>query len=115
MFYHERLQCYIRLKAIAQTLLTASRQWPRGQYYLVDQLKRAVSSGILNLVEGNQRNSPKERRRFFNISKASVGEVAAILDIAALLGLVDQASTVTIKSELLSIAKMIASLPKSWS
>ncbi|MBI2091385.1 MAG: four helix bundle protein [Deltaproteobacteria bacterium] len=40
-----------------------TRRWP---YYLSDQFKRATSSVVLNIAEGNGRLSPKERRRFFN-------------------------------------------------
>ena len=64
MFYHERLHCYGRLKAVAGRLIRGSDGWPRGHAYLVDQLKRALCSGLLNLVEGNHRRSVKERKRF---------------------------------------------------
>jgi four helix bundle protein len=39
---------------------------------LRDQLMRAVSSVALNLQEGSAKPSPKERRRFYLISLASV-------------------------------------------
>ena len=57
MFYHERLQCYVRLKGVAKAMLQECDRWPRGHGYLVDQLKRALCSALLNLVEGNQRQS----------------------------------------------------------
>ena len=51
------------------------------KYELVSQLKRAVTSVLLNLAEGSMKKSDKEFRRFLLISIGSVSEVAAILDI----------------------------------
>lgn len=110
MFYYERLHCYARLKSIAQNLLQTALTWPKGQYYLVDQLKRALCSSLLNLVEGNDRKSSKERKRFFEISKASLSEVAAIVDIAQMLELTSNDQKISVKAELLEITKMIAKL-----
>ena len=57
--------------------------WPRGSGYLIDQIRRAMSSAVLNLAEGNgKRGQPRERRRFFRISMGSIAEVAAALDLA---------------------------------
>ena len=51
-------------------------------HYLKDQVLRASSSVALNLVEGNAKRSPKEQRRFFEISFGSLREVQSILDLA---------------------------------
>jgi four helix bundle protein len=56
--------------------------FPLGSSYLVDQLKRALSSVLLNQAEGNGRRTPKERRRFFDIAVGSATETSAIFDIA---------------------------------
>ena len=57
------------------------RNIPRGESYMIDQLKRALASAILNLSEGNGRTSPKERSRFFDISMASISECMSCFDI----------------------------------
>jgi len=62
-----------RINDPSGAFLTYSREKCR----LVDQLKRALCSALLNLVEGNHRRSAKERGRFFEISRASLSEVAA--------------------------------------
>ena len=79
----------------------------------MDQLKRALCSALLNLVEGNHRQSIKERKRFFEISRASISEVAGIVDIAHLLGFIPDQEQLALKSELLQIVKMIAKLGHS--
>jgi four helix bundle protein len=58
-------------------------------YYLVDQLKRAVISINLNIVEGFERNGDKEFHQFLSISKASCSEVKAILILSLDLGYID--------------------------
>ena len=50
-------------------------------YYERDQLLRAALSVVLNLAEGSAKSTPKERRRFYGISLASLREVQALLDI----------------------------------
>ena len=51
-------------------------------YYLKDQLRRASSSVVLNLVEGNARRTKKDKRRMYNYAYASAKEVQACLFLA---------------------------------
>lgn len=50
-------------------------------YSLVDQLKRASYSIMLNIAEGFERGSNKEFANFLNIAKGSAGEVRSILHL----------------------------------
>ena len=50
-------------------------------FSLVDQLKRAAFSIMLNIAEGFERGSNKEFANFINIAKGSAGEVRSILYI----------------------------------
>ncbi|MGE0173454.1 MAG: four helix bundle protein [Oligoflexales bacterium] len=47
--------------------------------FLRSQLLRAASSVALNLAEGNARKGQADRRKFFNISLASLREVQSIM------------------------------------
>jgi len=78
---HHRLKCYQRLMEVAKTVPALVRMLPRGEGNLVDQFKRALTSAILNLSEGNGRTSAKERNRFFDISLGSISETIACIDI----------------------------------
>ncbi|MFT4058906.1 MAG: four helix bundle protein [Legionella sp.] len=51
-FDHEKLDVY--QKAIEFVVLIESivKQFPKGRAYLIDQLQRAGSSGVLNIAEG---------------------------------------------------------------
>ena len=84
--------------------------WPQGYGFLVDQLKRASSSILLNLAEGNNRRTKKERRRFFNMAQASAVEVAAILDVAGGFGIISSKSQMDKKRESLEVTRMISKL-----
>lgn len=49
-----------------------------------NQLLRAGLSIVLNLAEGNNRLTSKDRKKFFNIAFTSLREVQAIIDIESL-------------------------------
>lgn len=53
-------------------------------YSIKDQLMRASSSVALNLAEGNQRFSNRDKRKFFNIALTSLREVQCIVKMERL-------------------------------
>lgn len=53
----------------------------RGPQHLLDQLLRAASSVALNLAEGSEGASLRNRRRFYRMAMASLRESQAILDL----------------------------------
>jgi len=83
---HERLKSYELLMQFAKKVPNMLKCMPKGNGYLEDQLKRAFSSIVLNLAEGNGRTSKKERARFFDIALASIDEVTAIMDLRVIYG-----------------------------
>ena len=60
MFNHHKLKCYVLALDLAKVMPSLLRTWP---FYLSDQLKRALTSVILNIAEGNGRMTTKERKR----------------------------------------------------
>ena len=48
---------------------------------MVQQIRRAALSTHLNIAEGCSRKSVQERKRFFEISRGSVVEIDAVLDL----------------------------------
>lgn len=61
--------------------LIESSEKLKKDFSLLDQLKRATYSILLNISEGFERGSNKEFANFLNIAKGSAGEVRAILYI----------------------------------
>ena len=110
MFNHQKLKCYLMALELAKAMPHLIYPWPRGYYYLTDQLKRALASIILNIAEGNGRRNIKERQRFFEISRASAAEVSSIMDVALTFKLVDQNTYDYWQDILLQITKMLYKL-----
>ena len=104
---HEKLECYRMSVEIAEELSKECARWPRGFGYLIDQHRRAMASVILNLAEGNARKSATERRRFFDISRASAVEVSACVDLMHAFRLISTARRDDLKSCLCCISKML--------
>lgn len=52
------------------------------QYGIVSQLRRASSSVMANIAEGNERKSSKDRLNFFSIAKTSLSETDCFLELA---------------------------------
>ena len=88
------------------------RQLPRGEHFILDQLKRALASAILDLSEGNGRTSHKEKASFFYISLASIAESASAIDIINVYGYISQETAEEIKSHLRIAYAMIRKLQK---
>ena len=113
---HQKLKCYVVLtEKIAKRVPDLVASLPRGEGYLVDQLKRALSSAILNLSEGNSRISRREKCRFFDISIASIAEVSSVIDIMSAYGYLQKQADAEIKSYLNIAYAMIVGLKRRFS
>ncbi len=110
MFSHQRLKCYMVALSVAKQMPELIRSWPTGTAYLVDQLKRALSSVVLNISEGNGRRSVKERRRFFDIAIGSAQEVSAVFDVAVAFGYMSDDKSDHLQDQLLQVVKMLYKL-----
>jgi len=79
-FSHDRLVVYqhaIEFVAWSHTLLNGVDAVGSVR----TQLERAATSIPLNIVDGNVKSSPRDRRRYWEIALGSTVECAAILDV----------------------------------
>jgi four helix bundle protein len=104
---HEKLRCYRMAVDLAEELSKEGARWPKGLGYLKDQQRRAIASVVLNMSEGNARRSQNERRRFFEIARASVSEVSACVDLSQAFGLMPAMCAMSLKSRLEEVSKML--------
>jgi len=109
---NQRLDCYRLLVDVAKAMPCLIKQIPRGEGYLIDHLKRALSSSILNLAEGNGRYSTKERNRFFNYSLGSIKEVMASIELLSVWDHVNHELSQALLSDLRHAYSMIRKLKK---
>ncbi len=80
MFDFQKLEVYKKAKTFHRSCkkLIAEHAFDK---YVNDQLSRASFSVILNIAEGSGKFSKRDRRNFFVISRASIFECVAALDV----------------------------------
>ena len=109
-FMFENLQVYQKALDFADTIASQTESFPRGYYFLVDQLNREALSIATNLAEGNGRFTKPDRRNFFTIARGSVQECVPLLEIAKRRGFINDSAHAKLKSNLDEIARMISGL-----
>ena len=67
-FAFEKLVVYQKAVAFADSVCTLTRGFPRGYFFLADQLNRASLSIAANIAEGNGRFTKPDCRNFFGIA-----------------------------------------------
>ncbi|MFW7378409.1 MAG: four helix bundle protein [Oligoflexus sp.] len=80
-------KCSIKFLALAWQL---TKEFPRGNAELVDQLKRASLSVPLNIGEGAGRRTRADSAKHYSISRGSAMECSAVLDVLEVLEFGDQ-------------------------
>ena len=106
----EVYQVTLEFVALARNV---SKSVPTGNSDLVNQLKRASSSILLNTAEAAGKTGKSDKQKFYSIARGSAMECAAILDLFIILGLI-QRDDIAILNELLE--RIIAMLSKlCWS
>jgi len=85
---YENTRIYQRAMELVTLSTRVLNELPVGYGFLADQLKRAACSVPLNFAEGYAKGSLKEHRRFYRIARGSACEVAAIFDVAHIMGVV---------------------------
>lgn len=111
-FMFENLHVYQKAVDFADQVATLAEKFPRGYYFLTDQLNRAALSIATNLAEGNGRFTKADRRNFFTIARGSAQECVPLLEIARRRGFIDDAQRAKLRTGLEVIAKMLSGLIK---
>jgi four helix bundle protein len=109
-FMFEKLEVYQKALEIAVRISDHTDAFPKGKYYLIDQINRAALSVSANLAEGNGRWHKNERKQFFWIARGSTQECIPILEICKRKQLIDEKECENLKEEIDVIAKMINGL-----
>ena len=86
---HTKMDVYKCSRDLALECYKVTVLFPSDEKFaMIQQLRRAALSVHLNLAEGCSRKSTPERRRYFEISRGSVVEIDACLEIAVKLNYV---------------------------
>lgn len=109
-FMFENLQVYQKSLDFAHRISNLTDSFPKGTYYLADQLNRASVSISTNIAEGNGRFTKSDRKHFFTIARGSIHECVPLIELCQRKELIKDNTRVQLKGELESLAKMISGL-----
>jgi four helix bundle protein len=109
-FAFEKLIVYQKAIDFADRICKLTDGFPRGCFFLSDQLNRAALSIATNIAEGNGRFTKPDRRNFFGIARGSVQECVPLLELARRRDLLKPEEHAMLKLNLEEIAKMLSGL-----
>lgn len=109
-FLFENLDVYKKAVDFADEVSKLANNFPKGNYYLADQLNRAALSISANIAEGNGRYHQADRINFFRISRGSAFECVPILELCRRKLLVQDKKCADLKKMLEEICKMLSGL-----
>ena len=110
VFIFENLDVYQKSVDFADQITTLIETFPKGNYYLTDQLNRASVSISANIAEGNGRFHKADRINFFRIARGSAFECVPILEICNRKALIENENHLKLKKDLEDICKMLSGL-----
>jgi four helix bundle protein len=70
-FVFEKLIVYQEAVTFADAACSLTKGFPRGYFFLADQLNRAALSIAAHIAEGNGRFTKPDRKNFFGIARGS--------------------------------------------
>ncbi|MBN2270760.1 MAG: four helix bundle protein [Sedimentisphaerales bacterium] len=109
-FMFENLEVYQKSVDLVEKVINLTDEFPKGYYFLTDQLNRASLSIATNIAEGNGRFTKGDRRNFFIIARGSVQECVPLLEIAKRKQFIPDVKLSDLLNELEVISKMISGL-----
>jgi four helix bundle protein len=112
-FLFENLDVYQKSLQLADELTNLSETFPRGKYFLRDQLDRALLSITNNIAEGNGRFAKNDKIHFFIMARGSAFECVPVLDMCCRKKILSADQFSCYKNRLDNICRMISGLIKS--
>jgi four helix bundle protein len=111
-FIFENLDVYRKAIDFADQVYEFTKNFPKGNYYLADQLNRAALSISANIAEGNGRFHKADRNHFFRISRGSAFECVPIIELCKRKSFIPENKCSEFKKEVEDISKMLTGLIK---
>lgn len=111
--YHQ-LKVWQKCRLFVKSIYVLTELFPKSEVFgLTSQLRRAVVSVFLNIVEGDRRSSRKEFLRFLDTADGSLAEVEACLELALDLSYITNKEFEKVNLDREEIAKMLMGLMRS--
>ena len=110
----EDLEAWQLARELVGVVYTILRREPAARDFTVrDQLQRAAVSVMTNLAEGFERAHVAEKLQFYNIARASCGEVRSLSYLLSALAYAAPTEIQRLQSLLISVGKLTTGLIRS--
>lgn len=111
---HQNLEVYqASRKFVAECYKVANQLPAEEKFGMVSQIRRAAISVHLNIAEGSSRKSQTERKRYYEISRGSLIEIDAALDVAIDLDYLKNVNSELLGNSMITCFKLLTGLIKS--
>ena len=108
---HQNLDVYAYSKFFVLECYKLTKQLPSDEKFgMISQIRRAALSVHLNIAEGSSRKSEVERKRYYEISRGSIVEIDAALDIAKELNYLDNFDLYQLQESMIKTFKTLSGL-----
>ena len=113
---HQKLDLYNVSRMFVLECYKLSKQLPSDEKFgMISQIRRAALSVHLNIAEGASRKSEVERKRYYEISRGSIVEIDAAIDIAFDLNYLDKMNLEKLGETMVRCFKMLTAMINSTS
>lgn len=111
---HKKLDAWkIAIEFVTQ-VYQLTEGFPKAEIYgLTNQMRRAAVSIPSNIAEGASRNSPIERKRFYEIARSSLAEIDTQLEISLKLSYCSEQKTHSLKEKMNHLFALLSMLIRS--
>ena len=108
---HQKRDVYQSSKTFVLECYKFSKLLPADEKFgMISQIRRAALSVHLNIAEGASRKSEVERKRYYEISRGSIIEIDAALDIAKDLDYINNYDTTNLGEAMVKCFKILSGL-----
>lgn len=112
-FNFEKLDVYKKANEFISEIYLLTKSYPKEEIFaLTSQFRRAAISIALNIAEGSAKTK-KDFMRFLGMSRGSVFECIAILEISLRQKYINEKEFQNFKNKLAELSRMLSGLKKS--
>lgn len=108
---HQKLDLYSYSRSFVLEYYKLTKNLPIDEKFgMISQVRRAALSVHLNIADGSSRKSEVERKRYYEISRGSIIEIDAALDIAKDLEYLNNFDLAKLSETMIKCFKMLSGL-----
>ncbi len=110
----EQLEAWRTARELVRAVYSFFRRKPAAiDFGLRDQVQRAAISAMTNIAEGFERVHPAEKMQFYNIARASCGEVRSLSYVMLDAGYITEAEHKTLLELVAQTGRLVSGLIRS--